>query len=312
MNATATVERILDYDVRINAYAEIMKVIHDGQHFVATPLQKAPAISRVRHQKDGSDLAFETAYFAAMRANPGWGKLKREARHAKLIQWISDYMVEQLSDVWGGDLNWVADQIIRHERNKYLREKRFRNKAHLNPWNYFVTFTYDEEKMDAETFRASIRKCLSNLHTRRGWKYIGVFELGDEGERLHFHALVYIPEGQMPGKLHTVRRYSTKRHRWEEALENTFFADHFGINEFDPILNRKGIKGAVDYIIKYIFKSGERAIYSRAVPTELVTMVQDEQIAAEMLDFFGKFVLFDDAFVLWSEDKEEPEVIRTE
>ena len=51
MNATATVERILDYDKRINAYAEIMKVIHDGQHFVATPLQKAPSTSRVRHER---------------------------------------------------------------------------------------------------------------------------------------------------------------------------------------------------------------------------------------------------------------------
>ena len=312
MNTTATVEKILDYDVRINAYAEIMKVIHDGQHFVATPLQKDPETSRVRHQKDGTDLAFEAAYFAAMRTNPSWEGLKREVRHAKLIPWISDYMVNRLGDVFGLDLNWIADQIIRFEHNKYLREKRFRNKAFLNEWNFFVTFTYDEKKMDADTFRTSLRKCLSNLHSRRGWKYMGVFELGEEGDRLHFHALVYIPEGQMPGVLHTVRRYSTKRRQWEETLENTFFADRFGINEFDPIRNRKGIKGAVDYIIKYLFKSGERAIYSRAIPTELVTMVQDEQIAVKLFDFVGKFVLFDDAFVLWSEDEEEPEVEQTE
>ena len=60
--ATVSAEKILDYDCRINDYAEVMKVIHDGQHFVATPIQKAPAISRVRHQKDVTDLRFEKAY----------------------------------------------------------------------------------------------------------------------------------------------------------------------------------------------------------------------------------------------------------
>ena len=310
--APATVERILDFDVRINACAEIMKVIHDGSHYVATPLQKAPAVPRTRREKDGTDLNFETAYYAAMKANPGWKSLKADVRHAKLIPWISDYMVDDLHDLFGYDKEWIADQIVRFEHNRYLREKRFRNKAFLNPWNYFVTFTYDDKKMDEETFRASIRKCLSNLHTRRDWKYMGVFELGEEGERLHFHALVYIPEGEMPGVLQTVKRYSTKRHQWEERVENTFFADRFGINEFHEIPNRKGVGGWVDYILKYLFKSGEKAIYSRAVPTELVKMVQDEQIAAMMFDFVQKFVLCDDAFTLWGEEDEEPEVIQTE
>ena len=303
MNATATVERILDYDVRINAYAEIMKVIHDGRHFVATPLGKAPSTSRTRRTKDGVDLNFETAYYAARKAN-----VKRD----QMAAWIGQYMIDSLDDIFGYDLDWIRGQIPRFEHNLYLRRRRFCNKAYLNEWNYFVTFTYDEEKMDEDAFRASIRKCLSNLHSRRGWKYMGVFELGEEGERLHFHALVYIPEGQMLGELHTVRRYSTKRHQWEERLENTFFARRFGINTFDPIRNRKGIKGAVDYIVKYLFKTGERAIYSRAVPTELVAMVQDEQIAARMFDMVQKFVLYDDAFVLWSDNEEEPEVIRTE
>ncbi len=302
MNAAATVERILDYDARINAYAEIMKVIHDGRHFVATPIQKAPDVTRFRRTKDGTDLNFETAYYAAQRS-----KVKRD----QMAAWIGKYMVDQLNDIFGYDLDWIRGQIPRFERNLFLRRRRFRNKAYLNEWNYFVTFTYDEEKMTEEAFRASIRRCLSNLHTRRGWKYMGVFELGEEGERLHFHALVHIPDGEMPGVLHTVRRYSTKRHQWEERLENTFFAGRFGINTFDPIQNRNGIKGAVEYIIKYLFKSGEKAIYSRSIPTELVAMVQDEQIAARLFDFCQKYVLFDDSFVLWSDD-EEPEVIQTE
>ena len=308
MNATATVpvEKILDYDCRINDYAEVMKVIHDGQHFVATPIQKAPAISRVRRIKDGSDLHFEKAYFAAMKKKSKW-------KEEDLASWISAYMVDELGDIYGYDLNWIRGEIDRFRHNLFLRQRRFRNKAYLNSWNYFVTITYDESKMDADTFRASLRKCFSNLHSRHGWKYMGVFELGEEGERLHFHALVYVPDGEMIGSLKSVKRYSTKRHQWDEHLENSFFNGRFGISTFDPI-SRKDVKSGavVNYVIKYLLKSGERVIYSRAIPTELVVMVQDDQIAAKIFDFVGKFVLFDDAFTLWSDPDDEPEVIQTE
>lgn len=306
MNATATVpvEKILDYDCRINDYAEVMKVIHDGQHFVATPIQKAPATFRVRHQKDVTDLRFEKAYFAAMKKN-----VKRD----QMAAWIGQYMQDEFNDIWGMDLIWIQKQIERFRHNFFLRQRRFRNKAYLNSWNYFVTITYDESKMDADIFRASLRKCFSNLHSRHGWKYMGVFELGEEGERLHFHALVYVPDGEMIGSLKSVKRYSTKRHQWDEHLENSFFNGRFGISTFDPI-SRKDVKSGavVNYVIKYLLKSGERVIYSRAIPTELVAMVQDEQIAAKIFDFVGKFVLFDDAFTLWSEPDDEPEVIQTE
>ena len=277
MNTAATIstDKILDFDCRINDYAETMKIIHDGSHFVATPIQKAPATSRVRRQKDDSDLRFERAYFAAMKVRSKW-------EETALVAWIGQYMYEKLNDLWGLDQKWVRSQIARFENNLYLRKRRFRNKAFLNSWSYFVTITYDENKMDADTFRASLRKCFSNLHSRHGWKYMGVFELGEEGERLHFHALVYVPDGEMVGSLKSVKRYSTKKHGWDEHLENSFFNGRFGISTFDPITRRDIKSGAVvNYVIKYILKSGERVIYSRAIPTELVVLVQDEQIAAK-------------------------------
>ena len=64
----------------------------------------------------------------------------------------------------------------------------------MNRWNYFVTFTYDPKKHTAESFNKKLRKCLSNLHTRRGWKYMGVFEEGFENGTLHFQALLYVPK----------------------------------------------------------------------------------------------------------------------
>ena len=37
---------------------------------------------------------------------------------------------------------YIADKIERKLHNLYARKKRFRRKANLNRWNYFVTFTY--------------------------------------------------------------------------------------------------------------------------------------------------------------------------
>ena len=308
MNATATVtgEKILTYDARTGLYADTMKVRHDGQHFVACPIQKAPATSRVRRMKDGTDLHFEKAYFAAMKQRKKW-------KPEDLVAWISVYMVEELGDVFGLDTDWIRKEIDRLRHNAYLRERRFRDKAFLNQWNYFVTITYDEKKMNEEIFRAAVRKCFSNFQTRRGWKYMGVFERGDEGDRLHFHALCYIPRGELPGTLKNTRAYSVKERKWVNRLQSSFFFDRFGKNTFDPI-NRRDVKNGkvVNYVIKYILKSGERVIYSRGVPTELMVMVEDEQVAAEMYDFCLKFVLFDDAFVLFSDPDDDPEAMPRE
>ena len=51
----------------------------------------------------------------------------------------------------------------------------------------------------------------------------------------------------------------------------------------------------IEYILKYIEKSGERIVYSRGIPTEICMKIADEEIAVEMQDFMTKFVLFDDA-----------------
>ena len=143
---------------------------------------------------------------------------------------------------------------------------------------------------------------------------MGVFEYGEDNGRLHFHALMYVPDGQMIGGLTDVKRYSTKRHKWEASTENTFFRTRFGINQFDHI-ERADIKSGkvVNYVIKYLLKSDERIIYSRAIPTELYAIIEDHEIASEMFDFVRKFVLFDDVFTLYTEpDEEVPEVNRIE
>ena len=61
-----------------------------------------------------------------------------------------------------------------------------------------------------------------NFPSRKGWKYIGVWERS-ASERLHFHGIFYIPENAMIGELKQVSDYSTKQHRMQTTYQNTHF-----------------------------------------------------------------------------------------
>lgn len=286
------------------------RVYCDGNHMIAVP---PTGIKRQRKKKrltsaDLSVALFDQAYRAALNAN---------VKDRELQPWIANYMNEQYDNLYGYDEAWVARMIERQKKNLYLRQRRFRQKAFLNPWNYFITISYEDGRFaDEQDFRTTLGRCFSNLHTRRGWTYMGVFEYGENNGRLHFHALVNIPEGEMVGDLITTRRYSTKRRRLEESCESTFFRDRFGVNQFDAVRHRDIRSGkVVNYILKYLLKSGERIVYSRGVPADFFADLPDDEIAAELVDFVRKFVLFDDTFTLWSEpddETDEPEVVQTE
>ena len=62
-------------------------------------------------------------------------------------KFINDYCIE-LPDI----KDFIEENFARKMRNIWQREKRFRRKAYLNRWNYFVTFTYDGKKHTEETF----------------------------------------------------------------------------------------------------------------------------------------------------------------
>ncbi len=170
--------------------------------------------------------------------------------------------------------------IDRTIHKNYMREIRYKRKLMLYTFNYFVTITYDEAKyQDPEEFRKDLKKWLGNMRTNKNWTVIGCFEEGENGERLHFHAFIYIPKGTLPGngKLVQQNRYSKKMQKRVRTHESEFVRAKFGINDFDYIekpayeykCKSQGKGNVLNYITKYVIKSGEKLFYSRGIPAEL-------------------------------------------
>lgn len=262
------------------------KVYKDGNHFVGTyAMHNNNRKTSNRESISEEQRFFDEQYIMALQSG---------VKPQKMFLTMRTAMLEQYPNLKDAD-DFVKENIKRKRHNLFVRLKRFKRKANLNLWNKFVTITYDDKKMDADTFRRKLRKCLSNLHSRRNWRYMGVFELGEDNKRLHFHALMYIPEDKMIGEIVEQKDYSTKQHTMQITYSNTFFAETFGRNDFEDLSQNEIRYGnTLDYLTKYLHKTNEKIVYSRGIPTEIYKEIDDKDIAVEMLDFGLKFVFFDD------------------
>ena len=274
---------------RIADKEQFVKVYNDGSHYVARPIYENGVDygSFVCKNKEKTELDnfFESAFLLGLRNN-----LKGTV--------LSNFLVDSILDKFDFDLEYIREYVAvnfkRKLHNLHKRFKLFKRKAYLNKWNTFVTITYDNKKHTAETFRQKLRKTLANFHTRRGWKYMGVFEYAPETKRLHFHALMYIPENEMVGAIEKITDYSTAQHKMQTTYQNTFFLEKFGRNDFESITDADIKNGkALDYIIKYIAKTDEKVLYSRGIPSEFIMKIDYKDVACLMFDFVQKFILFD-------------------
>lgn len=269
------------------------KIYNDGGHYIATRCIRSQVKPKKRScVREDIDILFDSLYSAAMQDGLKGDELTAHIK-AGIFLLFPDY--ENLD-------GYIAGKIERKQRNLYARKKRFRRKANLNRWNYFVTFTYADDKQDEDTFRKRMRCCLSHMHTRRGWRYMGVFERAPETGRLHFHGLLYIPEGEMVGTITEKTDYSTAQGKMQTTHENDFFQKTFGRNDFEE-LNAMEMKHGqtLNYLLKYISKTGERIVYSRGIPTEIYRKLNDDEIVTEMDDFGTKYILWDNV-ISWERD----------
>lgn len=277
-----------------NPFTREYKVYHDGSHYIARESVKGRNRTVTRRGRSALITLFDILYDETIKNDVATDEEKKRYITDRLI---NDYCVDT-PDI---DI-FVEENFGRKTRNIWQREKRFRRKAYLNRWNYFVTFTYDGKKHTEETFIKRLRKCLANLHTRRGWRYMGVTERGEESGRFHYHFLMYIPDGQMVGKLYKKRDYSKKRGTVQETISNEFFERKFGRNDFEEIIMNVNGGNAVEYCLKYMRKTNTRGIYSRGIPTELTKKLDKKyDFAAEIVNdkvkdyayYAQKWVLFD-------------------
>ena len=147
------------------------KIYYDGSHYIAVPKEKFPSrkgrktARKSNSQTDSIKAKFETAYVES-RFLP-----KREHRK---------YVTEKLQGDFPDDKQaeeYVKRQTERKRNNAYKRYTRLWHKVYLQRnWNFFVTCTYSDEKHTEQTFQKTLRNTLKHLVSRKGWKYIGVWE----------------------------------------------------------------------------------------------------------------------------------------
>lgn len=269
------------------------KIYNDGGHHIATLCKPSKDIyPRDRNPKTDLDCFFDEQYLIAV---------KEGLNKKQLFDFVKTKIIEEFGECLNLD-EYITKRIKVKLHNYFARIKRFKRKANLNHWNYFTTFTYDDEKQDEDLFKQRLRKCLSNLHTRRGWKYMGVFERAPITGRLHFHAIMYIPDGEMVGEIEERKDYSTAQHKIQTTYCNTFFEKSFGRNDFKSIKQEELRAGLIlNYLIKYINKTNERIVYSRGIKSEICMKLNVNQIVCTFLDFVNKFVLYDDV-IDWERD----------
>ena len=91
------------------------------------------------------------------------------------------------------------------------------------------TVNSEEEKAKAlAEFKQRLRDYLSNKVKRDGWKYLGVWEGWDGSIRLHFHALIFIPDGTLPGENFVETKYNPVTKQVETHTRNTEFNENLG------------------------------------------------------------------------------------
>ncbi len=279
------------------------KIYFDGSHYIAIPKElqtsRKPKLKRQSKKQVMQNKNDKVNITTAIDVNELFEKLykekdnkKQQNLHELLLNELKPYIEnEQIIN------DFIEKNLQRKQRNLIERKKRLYRKINLNRWSYFCTFTYDGNKHTEQSFREKLCNTLKHLSSRKGWKYVGVWERSPKNKRLHFHALVYAPT--LIGNLEEKRDFSTKNHKMQTTYQNTHFLKKFGRNDFKPIDERE-LSEAVNYLTKYLQKSGEKIVYSKGISTYFCSDIMDDDIICTIGNENKKLLLFDD-FNCWEQ-----------
>ena len=272
------------------------KIYHDGSHFIAIPKGAFPSGKGCKRRVTKStEQQPPTTESPPETTKERFEKVYKESQSLPKRERKAHIKESLAADFANKDtLNaFVAKHTERMKINAIKRKVRLMRKLRLQRWDYFVTFTYSDELLTEETFRKKLTNTLKHLVARKGWKYVGVWERGSDTDRLHFHGIFQIPDGNMIGDLEEVKDYDTRNHRMQTTLQNTHFLKHFGRNDFKPICRPDDVSRAVKYITKYMEKSGERLVYGGKLPTYFQSDILEDDIACSIGIDDRKALLFD-------------------
>ena len=256
------------------------KVYLDGSHYIAIPSEKQSWKKRTKEHKQKSEMDEKVKEI--------FRRIEKKTQREKIKETVQE-INKEIGNV-KKSTEIVKSCLDKMTRNAIVRKTRLSRKVYLQEWNYFCTFTYDSNKLSEQGFRKKLSNCLKHLSSRKGWKYVGVWEKSPKNERLHFHGLFYTP--QMVGELVEKRDYSTAKHKMQVAVQNTFFLKRFGRNDFREIV-KNDLSEAIIYMMKYIQKTGEKVVYSKGLPTYFVSDIIEQDIVCTIGQEKRKLLLFD-------------------
>ncbi len=177
--------------------------------------------------------------------------------------------------------SFVDEQWKRKRRNLYVRRQRFEYKAYNQNYEYFFTITFDDKKHNEQSFEKSLKLAFSNLHKRYDCLFQGVWERGTENNRLHFHGLIYDPNKKIASELEQVSDYNPKTGKMKTYLQNKYFFDKFGRNEFSKIIPQI-YDSAIRYITKYISKQNVKPYYSKGLYSFIESDIDGNDVICRM------------------------------
>ena len=257
------------------------KVYFDGSHYIAIPHTEQPWKKRKRKvNKDKNEEKVKEILESK----------KDKVKNEKIKEAVEE-IDKEVKDIEKSK-EIVKKVLNKEKRNRIVRMTRLYRKVNLQQWTHFCTFTYDSKKLSEEEFKKKLLNCLRHLSNRKGWKYIGVWERSPINNRLHFHGIFVIPK--MIGEIIETKDYSTKTHKMQITYQNTFFLERFGRNDFREIENNALIYQAVQYILKYIRKTGEKVIYSKHLHTYFISDILERDVVCKIGQEDRKLLLFDD------------------